>query len=203
MDAHLNPFAPGAGSQPPELAGRQEIISRARLVLERIRRGRHEKSIVVVGLRGVGKTVVLNQIRDIADELGVRSIQIEATEDRNLLELLIPRIQQALMAMDRGERVVAGVKRAIAVLSSFIRVTATVEGVEFGLSIDPETGVANSGDLELDLPDLFEAVGIAAKEKGTTICMIIDELQYANEKEMSALIMALHRISQRRGLYGE
>jgi hypothetical protein len=197
LNPHLNPFAPGAGSQPPELAGRQEIVERATLVLERVKRGRQEKSLIVVGLRGVGKTVVLNKIRDIGTEIGIRVIQIEATEDRNLLELLIPRIQQTLLAFDHGERAVAAVKQAIAVLTSFVKVTTTIEGVEFGLSVDPEIGSADSGDLELDLPDLFEAVGLAAKAKGATLCLVIDELQYANEREMSALIMAMHRISQR------
>ncbi|HMQ57677.1 MAG TPA: ATP-binding protein [Rhizobiaceae bacterium] len=197
MDPHLNPFAPGAGSQPPELAGREEIIAKARLVLERIRRGRHEKSLIVVGLRGVGKTVVLNRIREVAEEIGIRAIQIEATEERNLLELLIPRIQQALLAMDRGEKVLAQVKRALRALASFVKVTATVEGVEFGLGVDPEIGTADTGDLELDLPDLFEAVGLAARARETTLCLIIDEMQYASEPEMSALIMALHRVSQR------
>ncbi len=197
MDPHLNPFAPGAGSQPPELAGREEEISRARLVLERVKRGRHEKSLVVVGLRGVGKTVVLNRIRNIAEEIDVKCVQIEATEDRNLLELLIPRIQQTLMALDRSERVVAQVKKAISVLSSFVKVTATIQGVEFGLAVDPEVGIADTGDLELDLPDLFEAIGLAAKARQTTICLIVDELQYASEREMSALIMAMHRVSQR------
>lgn len=197
MDPYSNPFAPGAGSQPPELAGRSEIIERANLVLERVKRGRHEKSLIIVGLRGVGKTVVLNRIRDIADGIGVRAVQIEALEDRKLIRLLVPRLQQLLLALDRGERVNTAVKKALRVLASFAKVTATVEGIEFALSIDPEIGIADSGDLELDLPDLFETIGLAAKSREATVCLIIDELQYSSESEMSALIMALHRVSQR------
>lgn len=197
MDPYKNPFAPGAGTQPPELVGRSEIIDRARLTLERVRRGRHEKSFLIVGLRGVGKTVVLNRILDNADDLGMKTIQMEALEDRNLVSLLAPKLRQVLLSLDRGANIDARVKKALRVLASFARVTATVEGVEFGLSIDPEAGVADTGDLELDLPDLLEAVGQAARSKETTIALIIDELQYASEAEMSALIMGLHRISQR------
>lgn len=198
MDPYKNPFAPGAGTQPPELVGRAEIISRARLTLERVRRGRHEKSFLIVGLRGVGKTVVLNRILEAAEELKMKTIQIEALEDRRLVSLLIPKLRQVLLTLDRGEQVNAVVKRALRVLASFARaVTATIEGVEFGLSIDPELGSADSGNLELDLPDLFEAVGQAARAKETTLAIIVDELQYATESEMSALIMALHRVSQR------
>lgn len=197
MDPYKNPFAPGAGTQPPELVGRADIIDRARLTLERVRRGRHEKSFLIVGLRGVGKTVVLNRILDNAHDLGMKTIQMEALEDRNLVSLLVPRLRQVLLSLDRGANIDAKVKKALRVLASFARVTATVEGVEFGLSIDPEAGTADTGDLELDLPDLLEAVGQAARSRETTIALIIDELQYASEAEMSALIMGLHRISQR------
>lgn len=198
MDPYSNPFAPGAGTQPPELVGRSDIISRARLTLERVRRGRHEKSFLIVGLRGVGKTVVLNRILETAENLDMATIQIEALEDKRLVTLLVPKLRQVLLALDRGEKVNAVVKRALRVLASFANaVTATIEGVEFGLSIDPEVGAADSGSLELDLPDLFEAVGQAARAKQTTLAVIIDELQYATEPEMSALIMALHRVSQR------
>lgn len=197
MDPYRNPFAPGAGTQPPEFVGRSEIIDRARLTLERVRRGRHEKSFLIVGLRGVGKTVILNRIQETADQLDMKTIQIEALEDKRLVTLLIPKLRQVLLSLDRGEHVNSIVKRALRVLASFAKVTTTIEGVEFGLSIDPEIGAADSGNLELDLPDLFETVGLAARAKETTLAIIVDELQYATEQEMSALIMALHRVSQK------
>lgn len=197
MDPYRNPFAPGAGTQPPELVGRGEIIDRARLTLERVRRGRHEKSFLIVGLRGVGKTVMLNRIQEIANDLEMKTIQIEALEDKRLITLLVPKLRQVLLSMDRGEQVNAVVKRALRVLASFAKVTTTIEEVEFGLSIDPEIGAADSGNLELDLPDLFETVGQAARAKETTLAIVIDELQYATEQEMSALILALHRVSQK------
>ena len=197
MDPLFNPFAPGAGTQPPELAGREEILDRTRLLLNRVTRGRQEKSFIVVGLRGVGKTVVLNQARDVAEEIGVSPVQVEAVEDRNLIQLLVPRLQQTLLRLDRGQQVNSTVKRALRILASFVKVTATIDSVEFGLAIDPEIGIADSGDIELDLPDLFEAIGAAAKAKETAVCLIIDELQYSSEQEISSLIMAMHRISQR------
>ncbi len=198
MDPYRNPFAPGAGTQPPELAGRNEIINRARLTLERVRRGRPEKSFLVVGLRGVGKTVVLSRIREIADDSGFKTINIEAVEDKKLVALLVPKLRQLLLNLDRMAAIDHKVKRALRVLAAFARsVKATIGEVEFGMSIDPEIGAADSGDLELDLPDLFEAVGHAAKARETCVVLIIDEFQYASEQEMSALIMAIHRVSQR------
>ena len=197
MHPYRNPFAPGAGTQPPELVGRQVVLDRGKLLLERLVRSRPEKSFIAVGLRGVGKTVVLNKIRDIADEMRVISVQIEAIEDRNLVQLLVPKLRQALLKINTGQAVITEVVRALRVMASFVQFSATVEGVEFGMSIDPEAGVADTGNLELDLPDLFEAVGEAARARQTAICLIIDELQYASEPEMSSLIMAMHRISQR------
>jgi GTPase SAR1 family protein len=198
LDPNKNPFAPGAGTQPPELAGRTEIIARAKLTLERVRRGRPEKSFLVVGLRGVGKTVVLNRIREIAEESGYRTINVEAVEDKRLITLLIPKLRQLLLALDRMAALDEKVKRALRVLTAFAKsIKATIGEVEFGLSMDPEVGSADSGDLELDLPDLFEAIGIAAKSRDTCVVLIIDELQYATEQEMSALIMSFHRIAQR------
>ena len=198
MDPYRNPFAPGAGTQPPELAGRTEIIDRAKLTLERVKRGRPEKSFLVVGLRGVGKTVVLSRIREIAEEIGFKTINIEAVEDKKLVALLVPKLRQLLLSLDRMAAIDEKVKRALRVLAAFARsIKATVGEVEFGMSIDSEVGTADSGDLELDLPDLFEAVGLAAKSRETCVVLIIDELQYASEQEMSALIMAIHRVSQR------
>jgi hypothetical protein len=198
MDALRNPFAPGAGSPPPKLAGRDEILERTELTLERVKSGRHAKSFIVVGLRGVGKTVLLNEVYDRAEALGFQSVQIEAHESKSLPALLVPKLRQLLIRLDKLSQAAEAGRKALRVLAAFANcVRATIGEVEFGLSIEPETGFADSGDLEVDLADLFEEIGKTAKAKGTAIAIIIDELQYLSEEEMSALIMALHRVQQR------
>lgn len=198
MDALRNPFAPGAGTPPPKLAGRDEILQRTEVTLERVKAGRPAKSFIVVGLRGVGKTVLLNEVYERASSLGYEAVQIEAHESKNLPQLLIPKLRQIVLRLDRLQQATEAGKRALRVLAAFANsVKATIGEVEFGLSIEPDFGSADSGDLEADLADLFEEIGRAAKAKGTAIAIIIDELQYLSEAEMSALIMALHRVQQR------
>lgn len=198
MDALRNPFAPGAGTPPPKLAGRDDILRRTEITLERVKAGRPAKSFIVVGLRGVGKTVLLNEVYERASSLGYEAVQIEARESTNLPQLLIPKLRQILLRLDRLQQATEAGKRALRVLAAFANsVRATIGDVEFGLSIEPDIGSADSGDLEADLADLFEEIGRAAKAKGTAIAIIIDELQYLSEAEMSALIMAVHRVQQR------
>jgi Cdc6-like AAA superfamily ATPase len=198
MDALRNPFAPGAGSPPPKLAGRDEILEKTEVTLERVRSGRPAKSFIVVGLRGVGKTVLLNQVYERAEALGYQAFQIEAHESKTLPALLFPKLRQLLIRLDRVSMATEAGRKALRVLAAFANsVKATIGEVEFGLSIEAETGSADSGDLEVDLADLFEEIGKAAKAKGTAVALIIDELQYLSEPEMSALIMAMHRIQQR------
>ncbi len=198
MDPFQNPFSPGAGSPPPELAGRDDLLREASIALGRIRAGRYERSLMLVGLRGVGKTVLLNRIRDMAAENGYSIVMIEATESRSLPALLLPPLRQVLFRFDTMADVSDKVKRGLRVLRSFVGCfRATINEVEFGLDIDPERGTADSGDLEADLSELLVSVGEAAQDRGTAVAIIIDEMQYLNEDEMSALIMAVHRISQR------
>ncbi len=198
MDPLTNPFSPGAGNQPPELAGRGELLRRVEILLARIKAGRSEQSLFMVGLRGVGKTVLLNRVREIAEVQGYRAVLIEAHENKSLPQLLSPPLRQTLFALDRMQNVSQKVKRGLRVLRSFIGAVKVKAGdAEFGLDIDPETGSADSGDLEADLAELFVAVGEAAADRGTAVAVIIDELQYLTEIEMSALIMAIHRVSQR------
>lgn len=198
MNPLNNPFSPGAGTSPPELAGRSEMLRSIEILLARIKAGRSEQSMFLVGLRGVGKTVLLNRVREMADALGYHSLLIEAHENKPLPLLLLPPLRQTLFALDRMQNVSQKVKRGLRVLRSFIgAVKVKVGDAEFGLDIDPETGSADSGDLEADLAELFVAIGEAAADRGTAIAIIIDELQYMTEAEMSALIMAIHRVSQR------
>lgn len=198
MDELQNPFSPGAGSPPPELAGRDALLARAKTILGRIQRGKNEQSMMLVGLRGVGKTVLLNRVRAFSEEMGFAVVTVEATESRKLPELLAPGLRQVLFQFDSLAGVNDKVKRGLRVLRSFVgALKVKAAEVEFGLDINPEKGTADSGDLEADLSELLAAVGEAAKARGKAVSIIVDEIQYLSEGEMSALIMAIHRISQR------
>lgn len=198
MDPLQNPFSPGAGSPPPELAGRQNILSKSKIALGRLKAGKSEKSFLLVGLRGVGKTVLLNTIHRYAQDQGFKSILVEAHEGKSLAALLLPPLRQVLFSLDQMENINQKVKRGLRVLKSFLSsVKMKVNDVEISLDIDPELGAADSGDLESDLPVLLEAIAEAAQARETAVAIIIDEIQYLSEKEFSALIMAIHRISQR------
>ena len=198
MDAVTNPYAPGAGTQPPELAGRDEVLERTRVTLARVQRGRPAKSFMLVGLRGVGKTVLLNKVQAIAEEQEYIATLVETPENKSLPELLVPCLRRILYRLDTKEKVSVAVNKGLMILKGFANaVKVSVGEIEIGLDVDSVKGTADSGDIEADLPDLFEAVGEAAKSKGKTIAIIIDEVQYINEAEFSALIMALHRISQK------
>jgi hypothetical protein len=198
MNPLTNPFSPGAGNQPPELAGRSDLLRKVEVMLARVKAGRSEQSMFMVGLRGVGKTVLLNRVREMAAAQGYQALLIEARESKPLPLLLLPPLRQTLFALDRMQDISQKVKRGLRVLRSFIgAVKVKVGDTEFGLDIDPETGCADSGDLEADLAELFVAVGEAAADRGTAVAIIIDELQYMSEVEMSALIMAIHKVSQR------
>jgi len=198
MNPLTNPFSPGAGNQPPALAGRSELLHKVKVLLARVKAGRSEQSLFMVGLRGVGKTVLLNRVREMAEAQGYQALLIEAHENKPLPLLLLPPLRQTLFALDRMQNVSQKVKRGLRVLRSFIGgVKVKLRDAEFGLDIDPETGSADSGDLEADLAELFVAVGEAAADRGTEVAIIVDELQYMTEVEMSALIMAIHRVSQR------
>ena len=151
-----------------------------------------------VGLRGVGKTVLLKHVTDIAENAGYHTIQIEATENKALVPLITPPLRQLLLRLDRMEGLNEHVKRALRVLKGFASAVRVSFGeVEIALDIEPERGTADSGDIEHDLPDLFQAVAEAAKARKTAVAIVIDELQYLGEKELSPLIMAVHRVSQK------
>lgn len=198
MDPIKNPFSPGAGSPPPELAGRAPILELARVLLGRVLLGKPEKSLMLTGLRGVGKTVLLNEVRRMAQEAGYRTVPIEAHEDKALGPMIAAPLKAVFFELDRLAQAGDRVKRGLRVLRSFLGGLKVKMGeVEIGLDIDPETGAADSGDIEIDLPNLFEALGEAAKEKGSAVAILIDEIQYLSQKELGAVIMAMHRMQQR------
>lgn len=198
MDPITNPFAPGAGSPPPELAGRDGILEQARILLGRVKVKRPEKSILLTGLRGVGKTVLLNEIERLATTLGYRTVSLEAHEEKSLAMLLAPSLRLLLFDLNRLAGAGDKARRALAVLKGFLNgIKMKIGDIEIGLDVEPEKGMADSGDLEIDLPNLFLAVGEAAGERKVPIALLIDELQYFCPKELSALIMAMHKMQQR------
>jgi hypothetical protein len=197
LDPRLNPYAPGAGTPPPELAGRDDLIERAAIALDRIRAGLSARSFILYGLRGVGKTVLLNRIQRDAEARGMFAAKIEAPEDRSLPALLVPNLRSLLLQLNRGERVKAGARRALRALAGFAKGLKIKYGdLDVGLQYEPEAGLADSGDLETDLAALLIAVGRAAAERGTAAALFVDELQYVKEAELAALISGLHQAAQ-------
>lgn len=197
MNPILNPYAPGAGSPPPELAGRSVVRERVRVCIERLRHGRQTKSLMMVGLRGVGKTVLLDQMRNDAEKSGIHTIRIEAPENRSLPALLAPQLRLALLRLSRIEAAKAQATRGLRALAGFAsKLKLTYNDIEVGLDYESEPGLADNGDLEGDLTALLEQVGMAAREAKTVLVIFIDELQYVPEAQMAALISALHRCAQ-------
>lgn len=198
MDPVLNPYTPGAGSPPPELAGRDALLEHARIALKRVQAGRAAKSQLLVGLRGVGKTVLLDRIRRTAEAEQFEVMWIEAPEERSLPAILAPQLRLALLRLSGVERARDLAQRGLRGLAGFVgALRVRYNDIEVGIDLDPEPGLADNGDLELDLQKLLEISGEAARSAGTALVMCIDELQYVAEEELAALIIALHRASQR------
>ena len=197
MDPRQNPYAPGAGTPPPELAGRDELIERAAVALDRIRAGRSARSLILYGLRGVGKTVLLNRIRLDAEARGIASVKVEAPEERSLPGMLVPALRSTLLRLSRGELLKDSLLTGMRALASFTKaLKVKYKDIEFTIDADPETGLADSGDLDTDLTDLILTLGRAAGDRATAIVLFVDELQYVPEEQLASLIAALHSSSQ-------
>jgi len=198
MDPILNPYAPGAGTQPPELAGRDQVRETIRISLARTRLGKPTKSVILIGLRGVGKTVLLDRMREDAESEGIHTLRIEAPENRSLPSLLAPQLRLGLLRLLRNERAKSLAERALRGLAGFAQaLKVKYDDIEVGFDFEPEPGLADNGDLEHDLQALLEVVGEAAKKGETALIIFIDELQYVPENELAFLITALHRCAQR------
>jgi hypothetical protein len=194
MDPRENPFAPGAGSPPPALVGRDRIIETADIALHRIRDGRPEKSQMLLGLRGVGKTVLLNRIAEIARELGYLVVKLEAPEGQRLAAYLAPALKATLIQLSRSEKAKDLASQALAALRGFASAfKVSIGEFEFGLT-EPQT--ADTGNLEIDLAALLISVGRAARAGDASVVILVDEIQYLTEEDLRALIMAFHMISQ-------
>jgi hypothetical protein len=195
MKPELNPFAPGAGTQPPELAGRDNIITDAQVALTRARAGRAAKSQMLLGLRGVGKTVLLNRIAELARDQEYETVVLEAPEDRSLASMLVPHLRSALFRLSGVAKAKVVATRGLAILRAFASMfKVTVGDVEFG--VEAAKGSADSGDLEHDLPEVLQAVTLATREAGRGVALFLDEIQYLTAGDLAALIVATHKMGQ-------
>lgn len=195
MDPVRNPYSPGAGTPPPALVGRGEEIEAFDVAVQRLGLGRPAKSLLLTGLRGVGKTVLLGEFGRIASGHGWAHLSLEAGEDLDFVAAAATLARKALLRLSAGQRLADGARRAFGVLRSF-QVRWRPDSGDITVGIDPVPGNADSGDLEEDLADLFIAVGEAARERGTGVLFTIDEIQYLPKESLAALIVGLHRSSQ-------
>ncbi len=191
MDPIGNPYTPNAGSRPPELAGRESEIQQFEVLVGRLKRGATEQSIVVRGLRGVGKTVLLNAFEDQAESAGFLTFYHELTPDTNLIDELVRDAERALDRLSLGARLGGRIRSALGRLKT-IRLTGP-EG--FGLAVDIRS--ADEGTITADLTDLLLELGGAAREHETGVAIFLDELQFVDEVQYRALISALHRATQK------
>lgn len=197
MDPILNPYAPGAGVAPPELAGRDELLTKASIALQRIVAGRFGRSLILTGLRGVGKTVLLNHIRQEAEAAKMVTVRIEAHEGRSLPSLLVLGLKSALLKLNRGAAATDLTLRGLKALAGFVKAMKVKYGdVELGFDVEPDLSFHDISDLDESLSRLFHLVGEAAREKHTAVVLFIDELHVLEEKQLASLIMALHLSAQ-------
>lgn len=195
MDPYRNPFAPGAGSRPPELAGRDAILEAAKISCGRAVKGRSARSIILLGLRGTGKTVLLNEIGRNAEQEGLFVSRVESPEGESLARLIYPEMRKVMRSLSGVEAAKHLATRGLNGLRNFASIfKIEIAGVEVG--VEPEPGLADTGDLQYDLPDLFTLIGKAAQAAGRGWILLIDEVQYLSQSDLSALIVALHRMAQ-------
>ncbi len=195
MDPFRNPFSPGAGSRPPELAGRDELLEVARISAGRAILGRHSRSLMLLGLRGTGKTVLLNEIQKIGRDAGHLTSKIEAPEGDRLARMLMPEMRKVMRSLSTVEAARQTANRGLRGLRGFAAIF-NIEVAGIGIGVEQEPGLADSGDIQFDLPDLFQAIGEAAKDAGNGWLLLIDEVQYLTKEDLSALIVSMHRMSQ-------
>ncbi|WP_408897233.1 ATP-binding protein [Nocardioides sp. R1-1] len=199
MDPIRNPYAPGAGQRPPELAGRDEQLAAFDVVLERVARGRPERSLVLTGLRGVGKTVLLNALRSAAVRKGWGTGKLEARPDQSLRRPLSSALHQAVRELGHPEP--AEADHVLGVLRSFAQREAGVDAKlrerwSPGIQAPAVRGRADSGDVEIDLVELLTDVGGLAADVGKGVAVFVDEMQDLGADDISALCAACHELSQ-------
>jgi hypothetical protein len=201
MDPVRNPYAPGAGQRPPELAGRDRELASFEVVLERVARGRPERSMVLTGLRGVGKTVLLNTMRSQAIARLWGTGKIEARPDQSLRRPLAAALHMAVRELAPRHRAPDRIDGFLSVLKAFALRSASPSGKlrdrwQPGIDVPAATGRADSGDLEIDLVELFTDAAEVAADVGTGVALYLDEMQDLGPAEVSALCAACHELSQ-------
>ena len=199
MDPVRNPFAPSAGRRPPELAGRDEILDMAKVSCQRAMLGRYARPMMLLGLRGTGKTVLLNEFKKIGEAEGLIVSRVEAPEDASLARLIAPEMRKALRSLSAHEAAKHYAAKGLRGLQNFasaLKINLAGIGVGIEGATEPEPGLADSGDIQFDLPELFEQLGMAAQKAGRGWLFLIDEVQYLPAEDLSALIVSLHLVSQ-------
>jgi len=197
MDARINPYAPGAGTKPPALVGRDSEVESFEILLERLENGYAEKSMIVTGLRGVGKTVLLDVFREKAEGRNWATVEWEVDRTSSLESKIPFQARRALLQLAPKARWSDRARRAAAILKSFTLTFNPDGGVTAGLNVEALSGVGDSGALAEDLSDLFVALGEAAREQDTGVILLLDEIQYLERTELEALIAALHKCARR------
>lgn len=197
MDPFRNPFAPGAGSRPPELAGRDAILEMGRISCGRAVNGKSARSILLLGLRGTGKTVLLNEIGRNAERENLLVSRVESPEGESLARLLYPEMRKVMRSLSGVESAKQLATRGLKGLRNFASVfKIEFAGLGIGVEADDEPGLADSGDIQYDLPDLFLIIGRAAQAAKRGWLLLIDEVQYLSDSDLAALIVAMHRMAQ-------
>lgn len=197
MDPRTNPYSPGAGTIPQELAGRDHLIEKASIELDRCCNGYSYRGQILVGLRGVGKTVLLNRLSNDAEDKGYLSILIETPENRSLPSILIPPLRNILISSRLNLQAIDLGKKALGLLGGFVKaMKVKFSDIEFSLDIGNEKG-ADTGDLESDLTHLLIVMGTLAKKQKSALILFIDGIQYLKEEQFGSLIMALHKCAQK------
>ena len=203
MDPVRNPYAPGAGQRPPELAGRDREIRQFEVVLERVARGRPERSMVLTGLRGVGKTVLLNSFRSMAMQRLWGTGKLEARPDQSIRRPVASALHMAVRELAPRHRAPDRIDQFLGVLKAFAakdsRVAKGSAWTQLGIDVPAARGRADSGDLEVDLTELFADAASVAGDLGVGIALFVDEMQDVPAPDISALCAACHGLSQSSG----
>jgi AAA ATPase domain len=197
MRAQDNPYTPNAGAQPPALVGRDEELQAFQVLLARLLRGHTEQSMLITGLRGVGKTVLLTRFEELAREGGWTTVEAEITKNSEFGDRMANLVRRALLQLAPRARWKDRAARAASVLRSFQVTVRPDGGVTAGFDVEPAEGLADSGRLDDDLTDVFVALGEAAQEHRTGVVFLVDEVQFLKTAEFEALIAAVHKTVQR------
>jgi hypothetical protein len=197
MRAQDNPYTPNAGASPPALVGRDEELEAFEVLLARLLRGHTEQSMLITGLRGVGKTVLLTRFEELAREGGWTTVEAEITKNSEFGDRMANLVRRALLQIAPRARWKERATRAAGVLRAF-QITLRSDGsLTAGFDVEPSEGLADSGRLDEDLTDVFVALGEAAQQHETGVVFLIDEVQFLDVAEFEALIAAIHKTVQR------